>query len=334
MIHASLLSAVLLLPLAPPQQPRAADPTRVLALDAVRLESFIPQHVAAGDLFQVAHQTLGRDVWIAERGGTNGRPASNLALMADRILVYDDPTYVELILDSLRKLDQQDPAMPARRELIAREYAPRYITLDSAYAALASYDNRGSGVVQMGGGPRIVSAIAERNVLVLRDTEARVAEMSKLLSSLDRPEPQAILKCYIVRGAAEGDPKGLPSDLVKNLGALVPELRFTSVGFGLLRTSVASGRDVALRLEALPGYGAFELSMLPVAYDPATASLTVQRCRLDRNGPAAFAGATGAGAGREQIFSTNAVLRGGEYTVLGASGSEPLFLVLHLTPVQ
>jgi hypothetical protein len=332
MIHASLLSALILLSLAPPQQPREQDPARVLALDAVRLDSYIPQHVNAGDLFQVARQTLGRDVWIAERGGTDGQPASNLALMADRILVYDDPPYVEQILASLRKLDQRDPAMPAARELIAREYAPRYITLDSAVQALASYDIRGSN------NARNVSVLPERNVLVLRDSEARVAEMSALLSSLDRPEPQAILKCYIVRGAAEGDSKGLPADLVKNLEALVPQFKFTSIGFGLLRTSVASGRDVALRLEAAAGNQAFELSMLPVAYDPATASLTVQRCRLDRDASMgavdAAGGATGRSAGgRQQIFSTNAVLRGGEYTVLGASGSEPLFVVLHLTPV-
>jgi hypothetical protein len=260
--------------------------------------------------------------------------------MADRVLVYDDARYVDVVLDTLKKIDK--PNESETEGPIVREYAPRYIGLEAAASALASFDNRAGGN-QMLHEPRNITRFHDRNVLVLRDSEKRVAEMAALLASLDHPEPQVILTCYFVRGGATGDETGLPKDLVGNLEKLVPGLRFSSVGFGLLRTSVVSERRIELRVEAAGG--AFELSLQPVAFDPETANLTVQHCRLARDVPGAPTNADASVSsqplpdaqsqqGRRQVFSTNALLRGGEYTVLGASGAEPLFLVLHLAPIR
>ena len=129
-----------------------------------------------------------------------------------------------------------------------------------------------------------------------------------------------------------GTGMGLPSELETHLKKLVPQFEFTSVGFSLIRTSVDGGE---LKLSvATDGKVQYQLSFYPVAFDPRTGSMTVRQCSLVKH----FTHTTSKQAGAfslektsEEVFSTSAILRGGEYTVLGATGREPIFLVLQLT---
>jgi len=336
MLQAILLTTTLLCAPAAAQHP---DQTRKpVSIESLRLEVFTPENMPANAIFGVAQRTVGRSLYLEERGGLQSAPADNLSLLSDRILVYDEPQYVETVLATLKKLDAPYPEVVRGDRLVAREYSPRYITQDAAFEALSSYDNRGQHSVQVGSVARNISVLHARGTLVLRDAPERVEEMVGLLTSLDQPAPQAMLTCYVVRGVSgQADPKGLPEDLVKNLRALVPGLEFTSVGFGMVRTSVAEGNGIQLRVESADE--AFDLSLVAAAYDPKTSTLTADRLRLDASGsqvPDTLMSKEELAkrARPRQLFSTNAVLRGGEFTVLGASGSDPLFLVVHLAPVR
>jgi hypothetical protein len=60
--------------------------------------------------------------------------------------------------------------------------------------------------------------------------------------------------------------------------------------------------------------------LVAAGYDRETGALPITRCR--------FEATTG------QEFETSLTLRAGEYTVLGAAGVDPLFVVLHVTPLD
>ena len=61
----------------------------------------------------------------------------------------------------------------------------------------------------------------------------------------------------------------------------------------------------------------------PIAYDAQTGSLSVSRCGLFQPDTPSLDERT--------YFQTSAIFRGGEYTVLGAVGTEPVFLVVRVT---
>jgi hypothetical protein len=338
---APLPSALLLaLPLVLQAQGAETPPGRsadlpVVSLDAIELSTYAPRHVPVDGLLRIAERTVGRTLYVRERGGETGPPVDNLSQLGGSIVMYDEPAYVARIMESLRALDQ-----PAARNdaeaLVVREYAPRYISLSSAGDALRPFQRRyesGDGSARMLS--ENVSYLEERNQIVLRDTEENLRRMQDLLARLDVPEPQALLTCYLVQADPAGDGAGLPKDLLANLARIVPQFRFRSVGFALLQTSIAPGRTLSLRIDGAHEVG-FDLSFAPVAYDPATASLSVQNCTVQRDQYTSVTrdgGTERQRSGDRRLFSTNTVFRGGEYTVLGATGAEPVFLVVRLTPV-
>ncbi|MEM7311087.1 MAG: hypothetical protein AAF682_30735 [Planctomycetota bacterium] len=310
--------------------------TPILSVESIELKSYTPRHVNARELYQLASETVAREFYLKERGGLNGAPVLNLNTLGDRLIVYDEPKVVARILASLQTMDQQSAVSPVapRVQYSVREYAPRFISLDAAVQALEPLTRRDETISPGGerNGTRNVTAVRERNLLVLRDTEENLATMTDLLVRIDQPEPQALLTCYLVRGKAGGDSSGLPKDLVDNMAKLVPQFALENAGFSMLQTSIAIGRTLSLRIDG-KGTDKFELSFVPVAYDAATASLTVQRCSLQREYLQEQGGGLIQGAKR-QVFSTSTVFRGGEYTVLGAAGSDPVFLVVRLAPLN
>jgi hypothetical protein len=334
------LALLLALPLvskaqeAKPPSARAAE-VPVVSVDVIELRTYAPLHVPVDGLLDIAERTVGRKLFVIERGGEQGPPVDNLSRLGGSIVMYDEPAYVARMLSSLQALDKP-PVQGDADALVVREYAPRYISLSSAGDALQPFQRR----YESGGGATHtvrdnVSYLRERNQIVLRDTEENLGRMQDLLQRLDVPEPQALLTCYLVQADPSGDGAGLPKDLLANLGRIVPQFRFRSLGFALLQTSIAPGRNLSLRIDGGPEVG-FDLSFSPVAYDPSTASLSVQNCILQRD---QYTAVTRDGvterqrAGDRRLFSTNTVFRGGEYTVLGATGAEPVFLVVRLTPV-
>jgi len=313
------LSTALLLALAPQNPGQAGTP--VVSIEKIELRSYEPRNLDAEELFDIAVRTVGRSMYVSERGGMDAAPVSNLSLLADRIVMYDEPQYLARMQGALEALDRPSAGGGAE-ELVVREYVPRYITLQAAHSALSSFERV---YVQRGSNRHVssISRVDERNQLVIRDSEENLRQMGELLARLDVPEPQARLAFYLVQADPAGDGAGLPPDLVKNLGKIVPQFRFRALGFALLQASIAPGRSISLYIDGGPEAG-FDLHFRALAYDGATTSLSVGDCTLERED-------LQRGTSR-QLFSTHAVFRGGEYAVLGATGAAPVFLVVHLTP--
>jgi hypothetical protein len=158
--------------------------------------------------------------------------------------------------------------------------------------------------------------------IVLRDTREQIETMRALMARLDVAPPQVQLQCWLLRGAEADTGSRLPKELVQNLSRLVPVEHFEQLSLSMIRASVQPGLPQRLRSD-FPDDGEtarFELDLVCSGYDRAAGVLPLTRCRFE------------ATSGQE--FETSVTLRAGEYTVLGAAGADPLFVVLRFVPLD
>lgn len=314
----------------------------VLELDSLRMMQFTPENVGVIDLYQTASALLARSYFVAEKGGINSSPVSNLSMLGDSLVIYDTEEYVKKVLTALDALDVPRVLNAAGNApaptITTAEFRPRHISLQTAERALRPFERK----VYEDGNPRgksqpwaNISDVPDHSLLILRDTEAAVAEMLELLERIDVPEQQVLLTCYMIRGKKEANSGDLPVELTTHLTRLVPQFQFESLGMAMVQTTAAPGSEVELRIGGIDSE-VFNLRFRAVAFDERTASLTVEKCSLEQElYQDVFSGPDGIQkqrAGSVDLFTTNTMLRGGEYTVLGATGTEPVFLVLRITP--
>jgi len=156
---------------------------------------------------------------------------------------------------------------------------------------------------------------------VMSDDQFSTDQALSVLARVDVAEKQVLLTCLLVDVGASANGVALPRELHENLQKLLPDVEFAQVGMAMLKTSVSSRSPVAVQIES-PGQR-YRLSLIPVAFDQATGTLTVSECSLIED--------ILDGAPRE-LFRTDTLLRGGEYTVLAATGDSPRLLVVRVTP--
>ena len=275
----------------------------VLSLAELVLDQYAVQNVDGEELFDLAQGLAGRKYYVKENG--NAPALSNLRLLGSTIVLYDTKDQVQRVRELLTKLDaKHEQAASAVR---AVEYAPRFVSLDTAAHAIKDL------VYSM-------NLVAPRGVIVVRGEGASIDAALALLKRIDVPDKQVLLSCQLVDVGDSADGLALPKELTDNLQKLLPDVRFAQVGMAMLKTSVRSGSPVSVEIESTgKRYG---FSFEPVAFDETTGSLTVTRCSLIEH----------VGDGVRELFSTSTVLRGGEYTVLAATGATPRLLVVRVTP--
>ncbi len=302
------------------------QPPRVSVAE-LTVGQYEPQNVSIEALANLVEEMAGRRYYVAERGGYESEPVTNIDHLGGNLVVYDTKEYVARVLELCTTLDRVRSirAAEAAGSLTTFEYRPSFITLDAAHAALSSFQRAVRTAEDML--VQNVAVVPERGLLVIRETPANLAEMRSLFQRIDVPREQILITCYLLSTGEQraADPSlTLPADLVKHLQELLPAFELAPTGFSMVRSSVAP--DAALRIEIWSSTGAvYRLELAPSAFDPASGSLTVERCVLDvgsPNGP------------RNEVFSTSAVFRGGEYTVLGATGARPVFLVVRVSNVR
>jgi hypothetical protein len=349
-----LLAALSFLPLPAPQEQVPGpvgelDGPVVVSTSDLRVVTYRPEHADAGELGRLAQQMLGRRLYVKERGLPSDQ-VLNIQLLGDALVLYDTDEYVGQMLATLAELDQPAKGKEAPVRFETWEYTPRYLSLEAVYELLQplrrfidDFDRRVSSAMVAGQGVLNISASEERRLLVVRDTAERVGEIRELLQRLDVPTDQVAITCWLLQGsAAQADGEGgggalddvfgqraaaqaaLPTELAEHLRQLVPGQVFRQVGFGLLQTSVATRQSVSLQLSRVEdgAAGVFYLTLRPTAYDRESGSLTAESCTLSR-----------AEGGQAALFSTSLVLRGGEFTVVGASGGTPLLVAIRVTAV-
>ena len=311
------------------QQPgtaQAQDPTAkgdqpaLLSIRQIELASFKPQNLDPQELVILAQRLLGRQFYVVENGGYESHPVENVHLLGSTLVLYDVPEQLKRLLATLQQLDQAggDRSQQQTQALQNWQYAPRYLSLESVLDVLRPMQ-RQLGPLQNSSN---LTVSPEQRLLVVRDQPDRIAEIKALIERVDVPQDQVTVTCWLLQGGSQaGTGATLPSELAEQLKRLLPGQTFHSVGFGMLQVTVSTQRPISLQMG--PGALMYELELQPTAYDAQTGSLSVGSCAL-----------TLTSTDRRRLFSTAVVLRGGAYTVVGASGAEPTLVAVQLLPVK
>ena len=310
----TLIALAALCPLAAAQEAGFGDDDNgipVLSVDEIALSHYAVQYVSPYELYELAHSMVGREYHLKERGGIYSPSIDNLSVLGQQVVIYDTPAYAKRVLDMLSALDRVPEETPEPvEEYVTAHLTPNYVSLETYERALRPY------MRELPSGWNNLSEVRERRTLVVRDTVERIAEMKQVVAGIDVPDRQVLVTCYLLRGRPGASAAGLaPKELTANLERLLPDLGFELLGFSMLQAGMASDRTVKLGIQSSEG-GEFGLSFQPVAYDEASGSITARRCEVM--------------AGNQVLLSTDTVLRGDQYTVLGATGREPLFFVVHV----
>ncbi len=300
------------------------------SLDELEVELYTPEFVNVNELFGTIRATYGRSFLVSENGSIQDAPR-NVQMLGDSLLIYDTADYRTRVLAAAEKLDvpgasnsQHNAPLLRESDLGLFEYSPRFMSIDAIQEALQPF----TGYVRVAKAdttsgwdeiPRISVSYASRLVIV-RDVPSRVMQVKGLLERIDVPEPHVAISCMVLRATRASGDEGLPAELVKNLSALVPYDQFNLVTMGLITTAVASGSSIELKMPLASGGSDAQAFMVQEAYDPATRALTLNRFSFTLHGAAEF--------------TTRATITAGEYLVIGASGPQPVFVVLRLETVS
>lgn len=304
-LHPFPALAVLLLSLLSGQQ-SPAEPGQggppVLELSELVLDQYPVQNVNPSELYKLAQQLTGRVYRLEGNGEEN---LSGLRLLGSKIVLYDTQEQVKRVRELLARLDV--PREESRTSWKSLEYRPRFLSLEAVENTI---EDRVS-----------VNRVAERGLLVLSADGDELESVLELLKRIDVPEKQVLLTCLLIEVGQNVNAPPLPRELLENLQKLLPQTQFVQTGMAMLKTSVGAGDAISILVESLEG-DEYRLAFTPVAFDESSVSLTVAECRLMQ---------AWGNAGERELFRTNTVLHGGEYTVLAATGSAPKLLVLRVT---
>lgn len=321
----------------PLYQGEDARPGGLIPLEALSMQVYVPQNSTAQSLAKTAEAYVGKSLAILYDDGV-ARSVHNLRSFKDTILIYDEAKRIEKVVAMLRELDGIAGEADARhflksnaeqkRETEARNamartvlrYVPRSLSAGELTEAIVPLQRNAIDPLQ----------ITELNgSLLLSGSEHSTEGVLRTLRQIDVPSPQILVSCFLVRGSETAPAKPAPAELAAGLTELMGYRHVETLAQGLLRTS-SNASELALVLETAPelaltsAKSRYELHLSPAGYDPAAEELTLAECQMVRHGK----------AGPDQMFRTKTALTSGEYTVLGASGTAPLFVVLRFTPVQ
>jgi hypothetical protein len=314
---------------APPPRPDTSP--QVVPEAELSLHYYSPRHSDANELAQILTQLAGRTFFAQAPDGSSTQPVSNVRTFGNIVVLYDRVKRVEQLVTILAQLEQADVAqLGDAEEYVVAEYTPQYVTAKALLDALNPLRRQILQPFGIGGRPshakatwvENVTALMQPATIVLRDTREQIETMRALMARLDVAPPQVQLQCWLLRGAEADTGSRLPKELVQNLSRLVPVEHFEQLSLSMIRASVQPGLPQRLRSD-FPDDGEtarFELDLVCSGYDRAAGVLPLTRCRFE------------ATSGQE--FETSVTLRAGEYTVLGAAGADPLFVVLRFVPLD
>lgn len=332
-----LLTLVAALPLAglaftlptPPPLPQDALNDRA-APEAHRVYYYTVEQGDAYFIGDMATTIYGVNIPKLDPDGHVVGMTENIIVLDDhRLLIYDRPSSAEKILTLCKELDVPAQAeTQADREFTSEIYTPRYVSVEDARLALEPFNRV---ILESNAGPRSnLQLLGNSGRLMLRDTAANLDKMRALLDELDRSAPQIELTCYVLRGLDEPVDNGLPKELTDNLSRIVPFPGFDLATMGVVRTSAdSSGASVSIEMPGIDER--FELDAQISAFDAqgdGRQVLTLSNCRMKR-----MIWQPGSDT-LQPLFETNVALGSGEYAVMGATGSNPIFVVLRFERVE
>ncbi|GJM22875.1 MAG: hypothetical protein DHS20C15_27900 [Planctomycetota bacterium] len=300
--------------------PRTQPASESISADLLELAHYRSENTSARELAKVAERLFGRKIKV-QRDDVTSESVQNIQLLGDTILIFDEAQRVEQLVRRLSALDaisELDPHLKAS-EIAPYEtinWSPSYVSLRDASVALSSYRRPLPHAANM----QNITEVDERNSLILRDEPSNLAGMTKVLAELDTPAPELNVTAIVVQGSNSGssasDPM-LPAELDLHLKQLLPFQFYEVLSLGLVRTST---RVQVVRV-SMPGEDDvnYELDLLPEAFDAKTGTLTAE---------VHFKGSDRRGIQTRTQIPLN------EYTVIGASGAQPLLVIIKLSSVS
>lgn len=240
-------------------------------------------------------------------------------VFGETLLVKHREAEMPATLETLKRLDQAyvGESQWQGPKLETFHYQVRHVPLNSVLSGL-----RGTFQQNQGPTPPSISTIDDRGMVIFRGSPEDVKEVSTLIKALDVPLPQLLITVYIIEGTSKDEADfRVPADLARDLGALVPYEAFNIVSMGILPSDTVS----PMEMEAMfsDQVGEFKLQMYPQAYDPETGALTIGKIEFR-------ASSNENGVRNNRQFTTSTSLRRGQYTVLGAVGADPIFVVAEM----
>lgn len=291
--------------------------TRLLS-EHLELKHYRPKYISADELAPLARRMFGRSFLVDDETSVGRTPVENIQTLGDTLLVFDEAERLDALMQRLHTLDavSEGTESPTQGEVYETQtWLPGHVSLRDAQSALNSY-RRG---LPYADNAVNITTVDERNMMILRDTKENLIEMRAVLEQLDQPAPELMVSAMIVQGrtsAPGADAPPLPAELTDNLKLLVPYEHFELLSLGFVRTSTrVANVEVAMPADDQRYY---QFDLRPDSYDAQAGALTAQ-LRFSGND-------------RREI-QTRTQIPVNEYTVVGASGRDPLFLVIKLTPV-
>lgn len=303
----------------------------------MELQSYVPRFMEAGELAVVASEIYTKHFIVG------GERKSAFIPSGHALLVYAPRPMTQEIVARLRQLDEsQQPADESQESLEVVQIRPRFASPQSLFDAVAPFrlfrsntrDNHPQNQV-----PNL-TLIKEQGVLLVRDVPERVAEIRRALADLDRPAPQCLLVCQVLRGTDGAVERPAAAALQEQLRVLLPYRAYEVAANGMLRASAVAGSLLSIEMDAFgidaaavpDGEGRATLSIAPHfllelaigSYDEQSGSLGLSHCELNWRTQ----------HGSRRLFQTTTSLERGEQAVLGVAGAEPLFLVVQVLPTS
>lgn len=308
-------------------------PTETISEDLLVLLRVTPKNMSVTQLYELGSQLWGRRFMVARIGGTR----SNLLVTGNTLLIHDTEERAVRIHKNLTTLDAEAEQGKQQGGDLTTEVIPlQYVNVNDMTNALTSY-RRSVNLYKNGQASRIntLAASQQTNSLIVRDTSENISAIKKVVARLDKPAPKArnlMLQALVIQG--NKDPGGtlpVPEELKRGLSKLVPYPHFRTLGMGIVNCKVSDGADARLGVDLGTG-SSCTLELKDMQINGGNLDIGALQCRLvmrtpidgkQPNGPANTSG---------QDLNTSLSAELGGYTVLGAMGQNPYFIVLKVTP--
>ncbi len=299
----------------------------VVNAEALRFVYYRP-HAASARQVAGALQDLSLSHLFVGTDSSNSRRVREVQTIGDSLVFYSTPDRIEKLQALTKKIEEAFGGHDAREggeRFVTARYAPRFISINDALQALQPFHRSITVDPSRGQTARNISQLSDRGIVMLRDTKKNVDEMLGILNDLDQPRTQLTLDCLVIRGWSKNESVRLPSDLVEHMKRMTEFSGFERLTGGIVRMT-ATGPSVFLSMAGKDGLDA-SLDIRPSGYDATTRTLSLSRVDFQvQQRPAPDQPAV------RQRLSTSTSLPVDRYTVLGAMGEQPIFLVFRIHP--
>lgn len=309
----------------PPQEDEP-QPSKEVTQDDMEFSSYSPKYFEVNDFYNLAADLYGRQILVGDSWHENFRMMIN----NNKIVIYEEKAELPLLIHRLRALDNsQAPEENAGSVLTTAEYTPRHVSAKGLMRGIQSFQTS----VPQGRSGRSrnanITLAEESGMIVIRDYPSEVEEILAALKRLDQPVPQVMLTCFVVHGVNQGESvHGKPAEqkLQDQLKQVLPFDFFELNALGLMRAAALAGTKLSLEMDnAAKLESTYNLRMEIGAYDAKTGALSLEECTFSATTPE---------TGGRGLFTTSTTIYKGEYAVLGVTGTDPIFLVLQVHPID